>query len=92
MNKGILPKLENAFLTKENQVQKVVLLHENKLQNQINVKMKELKLKYSPEALLSNATELLKKIIAKPSLSTDEYNVSLVIEGFFHRHQIRPSV
>ena len=35
LQKGILPKIKNAFLAKENQVQKVVLLHEEKLQNQI---------------------------------------------------------
>ena len=36
LNKGILPKLKNAFLAKENNVNKVVLLNETKLQNQIN--------------------------------------------------------
>ena len=35
LNKGILPKLKNAFLAKENNVNKVVLLNETKLQNQI---------------------------------------------------------
>lgn len=36
LNKGILPKLENAFKAKENNVNKVVLLNKTKLQNQIN--------------------------------------------------------
>lgn len=36
LNEGILPKLKNAFLAKENNVNKVVLLNEAKLQNQIN--------------------------------------------------------
>lgn len=36
LNEGILPKLRNAFLAKENNVNKVVLLNEAKLQNQIN--------------------------------------------------------
>ena len=36
LNKGILPKLKNAFIAKENNVNKVVLLNETKLQNQIN--------------------------------------------------------
>ena len=36
LNKGILPKLENAFKAKENNVNKVILLNETKLQNQIN--------------------------------------------------------
>ena len=36
LNEGILPKLKNAFLAKENNVNKVVLLNENKLQNQLN--------------------------------------------------------
>ena len=36
LHQGILPKLKNAFEAKENKVQKVVLLHEQKLQNQIN--------------------------------------------------------
>ncbi len=36
LNKGILPKLKNAFEAKENKVNKVVLLHENHLKNQIN--------------------------------------------------------
>lgn len=35
LNKGILPKLENAFKAKENKVNKVVLLNETRLQNQI---------------------------------------------------------
>lgn len=35
LNKGILPKLENAFKAKENKVNKVVLLNETKFQNQI---------------------------------------------------------
>lgn len=35
LNRGILPKLENAFKAKENNVNKVVLLNETKLQNQI---------------------------------------------------------
>ncbi len=50
--------------------------------------MKEQKSTYSSEELLANATELLKKIIATPSLSRDEYDVSLVIEGFFHQRKI----
>jgi acetylglutamate kinase len=36
LNEGILPKLKNAFTAKENNVKKVVLLNEAKLQNQIN--------------------------------------------------------
>lgn len=36
LHHGILPKLKNAFLAKENKVQKVVLLDETKLQNHIN--------------------------------------------------------
>lgn len=36
LNEGILPKLKNAFLAKENNVNKVVLLNEAKLQNQLN--------------------------------------------------------
>lgn len=36
LNEGIIPKLKNAFLAKENNVNKVVLLHETKLQNQLN--------------------------------------------------------
>lgn len=36
LNEGILPKLKNAFLAKENNVNKVVLLNETKLQNQLN--------------------------------------------------------
>lgn len=36
LNKGILPKIENAFKAKENNVNKVVLLNETKLQNQLN--------------------------------------------------------
>ncbi len=36
LNEGILPKLKNAFLAKENKVNKVVLLNETKLQNQLN--------------------------------------------------------
>ena len=35
------------------------------------------------DELLDNATKLLKKMIATPSLSKEEYDVSLVIEGFF---------
>ncbi len=50
--------------------------------------MKVQKSLYSSENLLENATKLLKKIIATPSLSTDEYDVSLVIEGFFHQKNI----
>ena len=52
------------------------------------IKMKEHKSYYSKEELLLNATELLKKIIATPSLSKEEYDVSLVIEGFFHQRNI----
>jgi len=51
-------------------------------------KMTAQKLKYSTEELLANATDLLKKIIATPSLSKDEYDVSLVIEAFFHQKNI----
>ncbi|QOW09130.1 acetylglutamate kinase [Kaistella flava (ex Peng et al. 2021)] len=36
LNEGILPKLKNAFTAKENNVNKVVLLNETKLQNQLN--------------------------------------------------------
>ena len=36
LNEGILPKLKNAFLAKENKVNKVVFLNETKLQNQLN--------------------------------------------------------
>lgn len=43
---------------------------------------------YSNAELLENATKLLKKMIASPSLSKDEYNVSLVIEGFFTEKNI----
>jgi len=43
---------------------------------------------YSTTELLDNATKLLKKIIATPSLSKDEYNVSLVIESFFKEKNI----
>ena len=50
--------------------------------------MKELKSKYNAEELLKFALDLLKKIIATPSLSKDEYDVSLVIEGFFHQRNI----
>ena len=50
--------------------------------------MKVQKSLYSPEQLLENATKLLKKIIATPSLSTDEYDVSLVIGGFFKQRKI----
>ena len=50
--------------------------------------MKEQKSLYSSEELLENATKLLKKIIATPSLSKDEYDVSLVIEGFFNLKNI----
>ncbi len=43
---------------------------------------------YSKPELLENATKLLKKMIATPSLSKDEYNVSLVIEVFFTEKNI----
>jgi acetylglutamate kinase len=36
LTEGILPKLKNAFLAKENQVAKVFLLNESNLQNHIN--------------------------------------------------------
>ncbi|MGS0747146.1 acetylglutamate kinase [Halpernia sp. GG3] len=36
LNEGILPKLKNAFLAVENNVKKVVLINETKLENQIN--------------------------------------------------------
>ncbi|MGA9213078.1 M20 family metallo-hydrolase [Kaistella sp.] len=48
----------------------------------------EQKLNNSPEILLNIAIELLKKIIATPSLSKDEYDVSLVIERFFSQRNI----
>ena len=50
--------------------------------------MKELKSVFSREELTENAVKLLKKLIATPSMSRDEYNVSLIIEGFFNEHQI----
>lgn len=50
--------------------------------------MKEQKSIYSSGELLKNATDLLKKLIATPSLSKDEYNASLVIEGFFNHRNI----
>jgi acetylglutamate kinase len=36
LNQGILPKLKNAFLAAENNVNKVVLLNETKLENHLN--------------------------------------------------------
>ena len=51
--------------------------------------MKELKSVFSREELTENAVKLLKKLIATPSMSRDEYNVSLIIEGFFNEHQIK---
>ena len=36
LTQGIFPKLKNAFLAKENKVNKVVLMNETKLQNQLN--------------------------------------------------------
>ena len=50
--------------------------------------MKELKSVFSREELTENAVKLLKKLIATPSMSRDEYNVSLIIEGFFNEHHI----
>jgi acetylornithine deacetylase len=50
--------------------------------------MKEQEFVYSQEELLRNAVDLLKKLIATPSLSKDEYNATLVIEGFFHHRNI----
>ncbi|WP_374330929.1 M20 family metallo-hydrolase [Soonwooa sp.] len=44
---------------------------------------KELKSVNQIDELLDNATKLLKKMIATPSLSKEEYDVSLVIESFF---------
>lgn len=43
---------------------------------------------YSQEELVKNATDLLKKLIATPSLSKDEYDASLVIEGYFQHRDI----
>lgn len=51
--------------------------------------MKELKSVFSREELTENAVKLLKKIIATPSMSRDEYNVSLIIEGFFTENQLK---
>jgi len=50
--------------------------------------MKELKSVFSREELAENAVKLLKKLIATPSMSRDEYNASLIIEGFFNEHQL----
>lgn len=50
--------------------------------------MMEQKSIYKTENLLKNATDLLKKIIATPSLSKDEYDVSLIIEGYFQHRNI----
>ncbi|MGS0747147.1 M20 family metallo-hydrolase [Halpernia sp. GG3] len=50
--------------------------------------MKEQKSIYNSEDLLKNATDLLKKLIATPSLSKDEYDASLVIEGYFQHRDI----
>ncbi|SEG55603.1 acetylornithine deacetylase [Halpernia humi] len=50
--------------------------------------MKEQKFTYNSEELLKNATDLLKKLIATPSLSKDEYDASLVIEGYFQHRDI----
>lgn len=49
---------------------------------------KEPKSVYNTTELLDNATKLLKKLIATPSLSRDEYDVSLVIESFFKEKNI----
>lgn len=38
LHKGILPKLENAFKAKENVVQKVALIKEEKLSDQIKLR------------------------------------------------------
>ncbi|MEI3791839.1 MULTISPECIES: M20 family metallo-hydrolase [unclassified Chryseobacterium] len=50
--------------------------------------MEELKSVYSKEELLTQAVELLKKLIAIPSFSKDEYNTSVEIENFFKKHHI----
>ncbi|KXH81240.1 M20 family metallo-hydrolase [Chryseobacterium kwangjuense] len=49
--------------------------------------MKELK-SVDQEDLLNNAVGLLKKLIAIPSFSKDEYNTSVEIENFFAEHQV----
>ncbi|MFN1218719.1 M20 family metallo-hydrolase [Chryseobacterium kwangjuense] len=49
--------------------------------------MKELK-SVDQEDLLNNAVGLLKKLIAIPSFSKDEYNTSVEIENFFAVHQV----
>lgn len=48
----------------------------------------ELKFVYNKECLLTNATDLLKKLIEIPSFSKDEYNTSVEIENFFKKHHI----
>lgn len=50
--------------------------------------MEELKSVYSKEELLAQAVELLKKLIAIPSFSKDEYHTSVEIENFFKKHHI----
>lgn len=49
--------------------------------------MKELK-SVDQEDLLNNAVGLLKKLIAIPSFSKDEYNTSVEIENFLAEHQV----
>lgn len=49
--------------------------------------MKELK-SVDQEDLFNNAVGLLKKLIAIPSFSKDEYNTSVEIENFFAEHQV----
>ena len=43
---------------------------------------------YNINEHVEHATKLLKKLIATPSLSKDEYNASLVIESFFKEHKV----
>lgn len=52
------------------------------------MEIKEQKSKYNKDELYQNAVKLLKKMIATPSLSKEEYDVSLVIESFFHDRNI----
>ena len=52
------------------------------------MEIKEQKSVYSREDLYKNAVKLLKKMIATPSLSREEYDVSLIIESFFHDRNI----
>ena len=50
--------------------------------------MQEPKSVYNIEELLQNAVDLLRKLIAIPSFSKDEYNTSVEIENFFNKHKI----